>query len=65
MERNMKQFLMILCAATLVVGTLGCSKKERRKGKHALDDELELIERAKELADDIEKSYKKKMKDLD
>ncbi len=61
----MKHFLLALFAVTLVFGTLGCSKKERRKGKHALDDELELIERAKEVAEDIEKSYEKKKKKLD
>lgn len=58
----MIRFLVLMIC---VFSLLGCSEKERKKKKHALDDELELIEKAKEVSEDIKKAHKKRMKDLE
>lgn len=55
----------ILIVLICVFSLFGCSEKEKKRKKHALDDELELIEKAKEVSKDIEKAHKKRMKDLE
>ncbi len=48
----MKRRELILAAVVLLL--VGCSTKERESGEHALSDELEAIEDAREAADLIE-----------
>ncbi len=59
------KFHLILVAAILSLSVLSCSTKERKNDKHAMDDELEMIKKAKEVSKEIEETYEKRLKDLD
>lgn len=61
----MKKIALYSLVALLSLGAVSCSERERRKKKHAFDDELELIEKAKKATEKASKKAEKQLEEIE